>query len=477
MPANKKGKRITTGDYNRQDGFSPGQTIVVRLKGLTPGKAFTRSRLVPLSDLGRSFAKRAGVVVINARTRKRQLIYAELDANAKRASDKTLLIHPGKNFDEGARYIVALRGLRTSSGKQIKAQQGLRRAQAGQGPEAPAQALQGHLQDAQARRHREGEPDARLGLHRRQREGADRAHAAHPQRRVRPARRQNLADGKVEGSAPKFTVTKVLDIPRPADRCAGSPARSPCPATSTGGLPARRRVPLREPGAGRAPDPAPGNIRPRVRVRDPAGRRSTSPVARLALRPRPARHPDEIDAETSGTCRRSTTSRSARPRGAACRTRTSRTRSSCSATSPVRLAGRPRSAGLPQPAVPRPAARPPAGPDRRPGLPGPASVDPSQLYYDGNSQGGIFGGALTAIAPDFTRAVLGVPGINFGVLLHALVGLRHLRAIFNPAYPREPSDRSLLVADQDAVGPRRGRRLGAPRHHRPARRTRRATAC
>src|SRR3954451_18073673 len=60
MPANKAGKRITTGDYNRQDGFSPGQTIVVNVKGLHTQKAFNRSKLVPLEDLGRSFAKRAG---------------------------------------------------------------------------------------------------------------------------------------------------------------------------------------------------------------------------------------------------------------------------------------------------------------------------------------------------------------------------------------------------------------------------------
>jgi hypothetical protein len=33
MPANKSGKRIATGDYNRQDGFSPGQTIIVNVKG------------------------------------------------------------------------------------------------------------------------------------------------------------------------------------------------------------------------------------------------------------------------------------------------------------------------------------------------------------------------------------------------------------------------------------------------------------
>jgi hypothetical protein len=44
-------------------------------------------------------------------------------------------------------------------------------------------------------------------------------------------------------------------------------------------------------------------------------------------------------------------------------------------------------------------------------------LDPSALYYDGNSQGGIYGGALTAIAPDFRRAVLGVPGMNYSTLL------------------------------------------------------------
>ena len=57
MPANKDGRRIAVADYNRQDGFSPGQTIVVRVPGLTTQRAFTRSRLVPLSDLGRAFTR------------------------------------------------------------------------------------------------------------------------------------------------------------------------------------------------------------------------------------------------------------------------------------------------------------------------------------------------------------------------------------------------------------------------------------
>ena len=69
MPANKAGKRIAIADYNRQDGFSPGQTIIVNVKGLQTQKAFNRSKLVPLEDLGQSFAKRAGVVVINAQAR------------------------------------------------------------------------------------------------------------------------------------------------------------------------------------------------------------------------------------------------------------------------------------------------------------------------------------------------------------------------------------------------------------------------
>ena len=37
-------------------------------------------------------------------------------------------------------------------------------------------------------------------------------------------------------------------------------------------------------------------------------------------------------------------------------------------------------------------------------------IETSNLYYDGNSQGGIEGGMLTALSPDFRHAVLGVTG-------------------------------------------------------------------
>jgi hypothetical protein len=47
--------------------------------------------------------------------------------------------------------------------------------------------------------------------------------------------------------------------------------------------------------------------------------------------------------------------------------------------------------------------------------------DNSKLLYDSNSQGGIMGGALTALTPDFRNAVLGVPAVNYSVLLRRSV--------------------------------------------------------
>ena len=48
---------------------------------------------------------------------------------------------------------------------------------------------------------------------------------------------------------------------------------------------------------------------------------------------------------------------------------------------------------------------------------GQSLIDTRRLFYDGNSQGGIIGGALTAVAVDHDRAVLGVPGMNYSTLL------------------------------------------------------------
>ena len=85
MPRNVAGRPVRAGDYNRSDGFSPGQTIVTRV----PGLDLRRSGAVPVTNMARAFARNAPIVVIDARTGERQLIWAELDSQAERPRGRT----------------------------------------------------------------------------------------------------------------------------------------------------------------------------------------------------------------------------------------------------------------------------------------------------------------------------------------------------------------------------------------------------
>ena len=64
-------------------------------------------------------------------------------------------------------------------------------------------------------------------------------------------------------------------------------------------------------------------------------------------------------------------------------------------------------------------------------------LDTEHLFYNGNSQGGIMGGALTAVSPDFTRASLGVPAMNYSVLLPRSVDFDEFAQVLYPFYPDE----------------------------------------
>jgi hypothetical protein len=76
---------------------------------------------------------------------------------------------------------------------------------------------------------------------------------------------------------------------------------------------------------------------------------------------------------------------------------------------------------------------------------GGSAINTSRLYYVGGSQGGIFGGTLTAVAPDFNRAVLAVPGMTYSVLLPRSVDFDTYAAILYPSYPNE-GQRPLLLS-------------------------------
>ncbi len=56
--------------------------------------------------------------------------------------------------------------------------------------------------------------------------------------------------------------------------------------------------------------------------------------------------------------------------------------------------------------------------------------------FQGYSQGGIMGGAVSAISNEWSRAVLGVPGENYGgLLLNRSVDWSEFESVYDPAYP------------------------------------------
>ena len=78
-------------------------------------------------------------------------------------------------------------------------------------------------------------------------------------------------------------------------------------------------------------------------------------------------------------------------------------------------------------------------------LDGHIALDTNQLYFDGNSQGAILGGALTAVAQGLTRSTLAEAGMNYSLLLDRSVDFDDYLTILKPSYPRR-YDRLLGLA-------------------------------
>src|SRR3954471_24731126 len=117
MPRNAAGKPIQPGQWNRNDGFSPGSLITTYV----PGLDLSKTHGVPVNDLARSYDKDAAVVVIDAKTLERNLIWTEMDSLASSDSVRNLIVRAAKNFREGHTYIVALRNLKDAGGSTIAA--------------------------------------------------------------------------------------------------------------------------------------------------------------------------------------------------------------------------------------------------------------------------------------------------------------------------------------------------------------------
>lgn len=77
-----------------------------------------------------------------------------------------------------------------------------------------------------------------------------------------------------------------------------------------------------------------------------------------------------------------------------------------------------------------------------------ALIDPTQTHYYGNSQGAILGGAYIALAPDITRATLGVGGSPYHLLLNRSADFDPFFLIFKTMYPDALDVQFILALNQ-----------------------------
>jgi hypothetical protein len=470
-PANKDGVHIDPTDINGSDGFSPGALIVLHVPGMDTPDAIAKTGAVPITAEGESFDRKQPVVLIDADTGERQLIWAELDSNATSPAETDLLIHPAKNLTDGHRYIVALRNLKNAAGKKIPAPEGFRlyRDDIPTGVKAIEKrrkhfkSIFKSLKKAKIER-----GDLYLAW------DFTVASTRNLSERMLSIRNDGLAqlgdttpgDGVRQGHAPTFTITNVTDYPL-----------SPAPTTGRGVEDIRTvegtiTVPcyLNQPGCtsgsrfALGPDGLPQRIAgntyearfgcniPRSTVTDGGG--GTPIVSAPALSTMYGHGLfGEYDEVFSANVRQLGNENNV---------------ITCAADW-IGMADE----DIGPEAIPalQDLSKFAPLPDRMQqgfldfvylgrdmSMPdgfaanaafqfgGTSALDPSSVSYYGNSQGGIAGGALTAIEPDVTRSVLYVPGMNYGgVLLTRSVDFKDYAQILYPAYPDE-GERPLLLS-------------------------------
>ncbi|MCW2992339.1 MAG: hypothetical protein JWM73_2933 [Solirubrobacterales bacterium] len=446
MPRNRAGKPIDPTDWNRADGFSPGSMIITKIAGLDDDAQLEALGAPRIWNPDVSLGAGTPVAVIDAATGQKQMVWAELDHSIDglggAPSDRVLIIRPSKNFLEGHRYIVALRlpglaadptfksfrdggTLSNPIDEQRRAHfedlfktlgaAGIERStltQAWDFTVASGQNIAGRML------HIRDDAFAQLGD-------------------------KNLADMKVEGNAPTFTLNRVIDTGCPdrgplqgdlvvADaQCPGGEDGPiaydvkgtmdvPCYLSTPACLPAHSHFVL-DPTTN-LPVQIPGNVMkvdfrcriPKVAFDNPGTTRPSlyghglfggyGEIGQGQLKNMMAEHNFSYCATAwAGMATEDV------PNVATILT---------DASSFNTLADRVQQGMLNFLYLGRLMIHPD-------GLcsqaafqkDGKCLLDTHRLFYDGNSQGGIIGGALTAVAPDFNRATLGVLGMNYSTLL------------------------------------------------------------
>ncbi len=450
---------VAPGEWNRNDGFSPGAMIQTHVAGLD----LAQTGAVGIGDISASLDQDAPILVIDADSGERQLIWAELDANASDPARQALIIRPARNLLEGHRYIVALRALRDGDGELIAPSEVFRAYRDGidtgeESLEARRERMESLLQNL------EDHGVARDNLV----QAWDFTVASQRNLTERLLHIRDQAFASLGGGAPAFTITE--SGPQIEGSVRGGISRGitgtfevPNYLNQAGGPPGSRFNYDGDTGVDALPARLNGNdtvtARFRCQVPDTAvadfdDNGATVTPARAAL------YGHGLFGEGPGGEFRSGNVRAMQ---------TEHNVMFC-ATDWIGMAEEDYIAGVIHniladiSLIPEQLDRSqqgllnamylaellqnPAGFASAPefhAANGYLVYDPSEVFYDGNSQGGILGGALVATAPNIDRGVLGVPGSNYSLLLRRFGPFpQRFGFILYQAYP-DGLDQSLVL--------------------------------
>jgi hypothetical protein len=454
MPVNTTGQRIGVGQYDRNDGFGPGSAIIAHVPGLDNARAFARTGAVGLLNMKQAFAQRQPIVVIDEATGRRQLIYSELDANATTPQDTNLMILPGKELAEGHTYVVALRQLRNDRGRVLAAPAWFQKLRDGLPLPANERAQRARYERIFVALRRAGIKRADLY------EAWDFTVASEKSltSRLLSIRNKafaqlgdhNLGDGVVQGNAPAYTITSTTALSSQLRAVQGT-FQVPCYLIRCGST----ATTAFHDSSG-APDALPTQI---------PGNVATAAFECIVPSSASPSHPARISIYGHGLFEDHTlvTAKYLQPLA------TTHNMIFCGTDWwGLARADEPFDAGVVANLDLFPILvdrlqqgvlntlylgrlmRNPEGLAANPAFQsaGRPVIDTSHLYYYGNSQGGIAGGMATAVAPDWSRAVLGVTGIDFGnLLVQRSTDFAPLKAILEKSYP----DQSLYPVILDVI--------------------------
>jgi hypothetical protein len=447
MPVDKNGVAISPAPYDRNDGFSPGSAIVLHVNGLDNAAALQKTGAVGLLNMGQSFAKKAPIVVIDQATGQRQLIYAELDSNAPTPQTTNLIITPGKEFTDGHTYVVAMRNLKNAAGHIIKAPSWFEKLRDGRKLPANERSQKSRYKAIFKALKRAG--IAQKNLY--EAWNFTVASETNLTGRLLAIRNDafaqlgdtNLADGVLQGRAPSFSITSDTPLSGNSQiQDVQGTFQVPCylvtcgPSATTG-----FHYSSSKPDA--TPTQIPGNV-------------ATALFECIVPKSATPGHPARISLYGHGLLGSMdevtdswVTALATNDNMIFCATNwwglaDPDTLFDAGAIQnlnefPV-VVDRLQQGVLNTLFLGRLAISPSGLSTAAAFQTGNKSIiDTSHLYYDGNSQGGIEGGLATAVAPDWTRAVLGVTGIDYGnMLVQRSTDFAPFKSLLNGAYP-DPS--------------------------------------